>query len=192
VDLDAYDVADYAVRYVAASQRRLSSPALDAALAGREPLRSVEIAGIPYAELYELDRPSFAGDLQVRQLEVSPSVTPRRGLVTVRLALGPASAEGSRPGPGLTQFSTPVEVEVTLASLADPSDAQATVTRTLRPDGSVSELKLRAPSGLGRYLLGLSIRDSATGAQFAVTSWPAGAPRLPGRLVYPSLAVRVQ
>ena len=69
VDLDAYDVADYAVRYVAASQRHLTTPALDAALAGREPIQRVEIAGIPYAELYELDRPSFAGDLQVRQLE---------------------------------------------------------------------------------------------------------------------------
>jgi 4-amino-4-deoxy-L-arabinose transferase-like glycosyltransferase len=192
VDLDAYDTADYVVRYVAASQRHLGSAALDAALVGREPLQRVEIAGIPYAELYELDRPTFAGNLEVRQLDVSPSVTPRRGWVTVRLAFGPPGAEGRLDSRGLTPFVMPLDVEVVLASAADPTRIEATVTRSLLPDGSVSEVKLRAPNGLGRYLLGLSVKDAATGAQFSVTSWPVGAPRLPDRLVYPSLGVRVQ
>jgi hypothetical protein len=194
VDLDAYDIADYAVRYVAASQRHLTSSALDAALAGREPLRRVEIAGIPYAELYELDRPSFAGDIQLRQLELSPSATPRRGWVTLRVALGPASAEG-RPGGsmlGLMPFVTPIDVEVVLASASDPTDVEATITRSLLADGSLSEVKLRAPSGLGRYVIGIGIRDGASNAQYAVTSWPVGAPRLPDRLFFPSLSVRVQ
>jgi len=79
-----------------------------------------------------------------------------------------------------------------LANAADPTEVEATVTRSLMPDGSVSELKLRAPNGLGRYVLGLSVRDAATGTQYGVTSWPVGAPRLPDRLVYPSLDVRVQ
>jgi 4-amino-4-deoxy-L-arabinose transferase-like glycosyltransferase len=194
VDLDAYDVADYVVRYVAATQRHLSTPALDAALAGREPLQHVEIGGVPYAELYELDRASFAGNVEVRQLELSPSVTPRRGWVTVRLSLGPPSAEGRLDGiwRGLTPFVTPIDVDVSLASVGNPTDIQASITRALLPDGAVSEVKLRAPNGLGRYVLGLSIRDPASGAQYAVTSWPIGAPRLPDRLVYPSLAVRVQ
>jgi hypothetical protein len=194
VDLDAYDVADYAVRYIAASQRHLSTPALDAALAGREPLRRVEIGGIPYAELYELDRPSFAGNLEIRQLEVSPSVTPRRGWVTVRLSLGPPSAEGRLDGVwrGLTPFVTPIDVEIGLANAANPTDVEASITRSLLPDGSVSEVKLRAPNGLGRYVLSVRVRDPGSGAQYAVTSWPVGAPRVPERLVYPSLAVRVQ
>src|SRR5262249_10184813 len=155
------DVADYAVRYVAASQRHLSTPALDAALAGREPLQRVEIGGVPYAELYELDRPSFAGNVEVRQLDVAPSVTPRRGWVTVRLSLRPPSAEGRLDGlwRGLTPFATPIDVEVMLASAANPTDVEASVTRSLLPDGAVSEVKLRAPNGLGRYVLALSIRD---------------------------------
>ena len=193
VDLDAYDVADYVVRYVAASQRRLTSPALDAALTGREPISRVEIAGIPYAELYELDRPSFAGDLQVRQLEVSPSVTTRRGWVTIRLALGPASAEGRLSnGPGQTPFVTPLEVEAALVNSARPDDVEAAVTRSLLPDGSLAEIKLRTPNSLGRYLVSLSIRDPRDGARRAVTAWPVGAPRVPEHLVFPSLSVRTQ
>jgi hypothetical protein len=194
VDLDAYDVADYAIRYVAASQRHLNTSALDAALAGREPLKQVEIAGVPYAELYELDRPSFAGNIEVRQLDFSPSVVPRRGWVTVRLSLGPPSAEGRLDGPtrGLTPFVTPVDVEVGLANAANPTDVEASIIRALIPDGSLSEVKLRASNGLGRYVLTLRIHDPASGAQYAVTSWPVGAPRLPDRLVYPSLGVRVQ
>jgi hypothetical protein len=191
VDLDAYDVADYAVRYVAASQRRLSTPALDAALAGRESISQVEIAGIPYAELYELDRPSFAGDLQVRQLEVSPSVTTRRGWVTIRLALGPASAEGRLNGPLQTPFVTPLEVEAALVNATRADDVEATVTRSLLPDGSLAELKLRAPNGLGRYMVSVSLRDASTGNRRAIASWPVGAPRLPEHLVFPSLNVRV-
>lgn len=194
VDLDAHDVADYAVRYVAASQRHLNAPAVEAALAGREPLKQVEIAGIPYAELYELDRPSFAGNLQVSQLDVSPSVVGRRGWVTVRLSLGPPSAEGRLDGVtrGQTPFVTPVDVEVGLANSADPTDVDVSVTRSLLPDGSVSEVKLRTSNGLGRYVLTLRVHDPASGVQYAVTSWPVGAPRLPDRLVYPSLDVRVQ
>jgi hypothetical protein len=183
VDLDEYDTADYAIRYIAASQRHLGGGPLDAALAGREPLRRVEIAGVPYAELYELDHPAFGDGIQVRQLDLSPSVTPRRGWVTVRLALGPS---------GLTAAGAPLELAVALLNAADPTDAEATVTRAVLPDGAISEVKLRAPNGLGRYVLGLSLRDAATGAQIAATSWPVGAPRLPDRLVYPSLDVRVQ
>ena len=192
VDLDAHDIADYAVRYVAASQRHLSSSALDDALAGHQPVSRVEIAGLPYAELYELDRPSFVGGLQVRQLEVSPSVTVRRGWVTVRMALGPASAEGRLPGPGLTPFVAPYEVEAALVNSARADDVEASVTRSLLPDGLLAELKLRAPNGLGRYMVSLSIRDPRDGARLAVTSWPVGAPRLPQNLVFPSLSVRVQ
>jgi len=196
VDLDAYDVADYVVRYVAASQRHLSTPALDAALAGREAISRIEIAGIEYAELYELDRPTLVGNLQIRQLAVEPSLTVRRGWITVRLALGPASAEGRRTGSdfgaGLTPFVTPLDVEAALVNASDPNDAEATVTRSLLPDGSPAELRLRAPNGLGRYVVALRVRDAATGAPYNVTAWPVGAPRLPDRLVFPSLTVRVQ
>jgi hypothetical protein len=181
------------VRYVAASQRHLSSPALDAVLTNREPLERVEIAGVPYAELFELDPPSFAGNIQARSLEVAPSFVGRRGWVTVSVALGPPSAEGRRrSNPGLTPFVTPLEVEAVLLNAANPNDVEATVTRSLLTDGTRAELKLRAPNGLGRYIVGLSIREPASGLPFAVTSWPIGAPRLPDRLVFPSLSVRVQ
>lgn len=193
VDLDAFDVAEYAVRYVAASQRHLGSPALDAALATREPLQRVEIAGVSYAELYELDPPSFAGNIQTRGLEVSPSVVGRRGLVTIKVALGPPSAEGRRrASAGLTPFVTPLDVEAVLLNAANPNDVEATVTRSLLPDGSPAEIKIRAPNSLGRYMIGLRVRDATGGMPFAVTTWPVGAPRLPDRLVFPSLSVRVQ
>jgi len=192
VDLDGYDVAEYVVRYVAASQRRLTSPALDAALANREPLTQVEIAGVPYAELFEVDPPSFAGNIQARSLAVTPSVTTRRGWVTVRVALGSPNAAGLRPSAGLTPLVPLLEVEAVLLNAADANDVEATVTRALSPDGSVAELRLRAPNSLGRYMVGLSISDAAGSGPFAVTSWPIGAPRLPHRLVFPSLSVRVQ
>ncbi len=194
VDLNAYDVADYAVRYIAADQRQLTSPALERALAGREPIDQIEIAGIPYAELYALDRSTFVGNLEARQLEVSPAVTTRRGWVTVRLALGPPAAEGRQPGsgPAQTPFVTPLDVEVALINSADPTDVEASVTRALLPDGSLSEVKLRTPNSLGRYVIGVSVRDPRHGAPLSVASWPVGAPRLPDRLVFPSLSVRVQ
>ncbi|MCC7371786.1 MAG: phospholipid carrier-dependent glycosyltransferase [Chloroflexi bacterium] len=192
VDLDQYDIADYAVRYVAASQRHLGGAALEGAIAARAPLAEVEIAGIPYAQLYALDPPSFAGNLEARGLSVEPSIVGRRGWVTVTVALGPPSAEGRRPGPGQTPFVTPLEVEAVLVNAANPRDVEATVTRALLPDGSRAELKLRAPNGLGRYMVGLSVREPGSGTPFAVTSWPVGAPRLPDRLVFPSLSVRVQ
>jgi 4-amino-4-deoxy-L-arabinose transferase-like glycosyltransferase len=192
VDVDEYDSADYVIRYIAASQRHLGGGPLDAALDGREPLQQVEVAGVPYADLYELDHPTFGGDIQVRQLDLSPSVTPRRGWVTVRLALGPPGGEGSATAGGLTATGAPLDVEVALLNAANPDDAEAAIVRPIVPDGAVSEVKLRAPNGLGRYVLGLRVRDAATGAQVPVTSWPVGAPRLPERLVYPSLDVRVQ
>jgi hypothetical protein len=146
--------------------------------------------------LYELDRPSLVGDLQLRQLDVSPHQTVRRGWVTVRLALGPATAEGRRTGvdfgAGLTPFVTPLEVEAALVNASDPTDEEASVTRAILPDGSPAELKLRAPNGLGRYFVTILVRDAATGAPYNVAAWPVGAPRLPDRLVFPSLSVRVQ
>jgi hypothetical protein len=75
---------------------------------------------------------------------------------------------------------------------ARDDDVEATVTRSLLPDGSLAELKLRAPSGLGRYMVSLSLRDPSSGSRRGITSWPAGAPRLPEHLVFPSLSVRVQ
>ena len=145
VDLDAYDVADYAVRYVAASQRQLSTPGARRRPLAGQPIRRVEIAGIPYAELYELDRPSWVGDLQVRQLGISPSVTTRRGWVTIRLALGPASAEGRLNGPLQTPFVTPLEVEASLVNAARADDVEATVTRSLLPDGSPAGAEAARP-----------------------------------------------
>jgi hypothetical protein len=192
VDLDAYDIADYVVEYVAASQRHLRSPSLGEALAEREPIGRVEIAGIPYAQLYELDRPTFAGNLQVRQLDVSPSVTTRRGWVTVKLAFGPASAEGRLGGPGQTPFVTPYEVEVSLVNSARFDDVEATITRSLLPDGSLAEVKLRAPNGLGRYVVRISATEPSSGARLAISAWPVGTPHQPEHMVFPSLSVRVQ
>ena len=192
VDLDAYDVADYAVRYIAASQRHLSSPALDAALAVRTPLTQVEIAGVPYAELYELDRPAFAGGLLVRQLDVSPEASVRRGWVTVRLALSPSHAGGVLTAPGLPPSVTPLEVEALLLNAARTDDVEASVTRAVLPDSTVTELRLRAPNGLGRYVVGVRVTDPQTGGRLPVAVWPVGAPQHPNHLTFPSLSVRVQ
>jgi hypothetical protein len=195
VDLDAYDVADYVVRYVAASQRQLGGEALTSAVAHREPLASVEIAGVAYAQLFALEPSSFAGSIEARSLDVSPRVTGRRGWVTMTVALGTPSMPSRQNGSsslGLTPLVMPLEVEASLINAADPTDVEATVTRTLLPDGSRAELRLRAPNGLGRYVVGLSIREPSGGQPLAVTTWPVGAPRLPDRLIFPSLSVRVQ
>ena len=90
VDLDAYDIAEYAVSYVAASQRQLADASIDAALATRQPLSRVEIAGIPYAEVYALDRPAFGEGLRLGQVAMSPSLTTRGANVSVQLARGMA------------------------------------------------------------------------------------------------------
>ena len=181
VDVDAPDLAQYAVRYVAAEQRGLASGALDAALAGREPLRRVEIAGIPYAELYELERATFEGDIEADGVEVSPGVVPRRGWVTVQVRL---RVSGGAP--------RALDVEAVLVNGSNPNDVEATVGHSALADGSTVELKMRAPNGLGKYLVGLSVRDATGGSRLTVASWPVGAPRVADRLVYPSLSVRVQ
>ncbi|MGE3267963.1 MAG: hypothetical protein AB7P40_04400 [Chloroflexota bacterium] len=191
VDLDAHDVAQYAVRYIAASQRHLASADLDAALAQQEPLERVTVAGVPYAELYRLDPPAFEGHLQTRNLEVTPGSTGRRGWITIRVALSAPGPAGTVPIPGQTAMLAPLEVDALLLNSADATDVEASVTRTVIPDGSVAELKLRAPNSLGRYMVGLQVRE-AGGALVPVQTWPIGAPRLSDRLVFPSLRVRLQ
>ena len=62
-------------------------------------------------------------------------------------------------GPAQTPFVTPLDVEAALVNAARADDVEATVTRSLLPDGSLAEMKLRAPNGLGRYMVSLSIRD---------------------------------
>ena len=83
-------MAEYVVTYVAANQRHLTAPALDAALAERQPVSQSTIAGIPYAEVYALDRAASIGPgdgtLHLSQIAVAPSLTTRGANVTVQLA----------------------------------------------------------------------------------------------------------
>lgn len=221
VDLDAYDVAEYVVTYVAASQRELEDPSLDAALADREPLARVEIAGVLYAALYALEPPSFAGGPRVRQLEAGPAIVARRGWVTVRFALDPVAVSGTtgaaggaaapagstaasgtaHPPGGVVPASDgrsadtaalTYEAEVVLLDAGKLVDVDASIVRPVVADGSVQEVKLRAPSQGGRYAVGLRLRDPRDGRQLGVERWPVGAPRPPDQLVFPSLGVRVQ
>jgi len=92
VDVDNYDLADYVVTYIAANQRHLTDGVLDAALAERQPVATVTIAGIPYAQVYALEAPSFAlpagrpGALRLHQVQVLSSTTTRGGTVSAQLA----------------------------------------------------------------------------------------------------------
>jgi hypothetical protein len=178
VDLDAYDLADYAVSYVAASQRQLADPTLEAALAGRQPLRRVEIAGIPYAELYAIERPAFEGGLRLSQIEVSPSLTTRGANVTVELAWDGPSSDN-------------LEAEL---SLVDTGDAipSATILAPVVADGQSRSWTIKAPNRRDKYVLAVRVHDLRDGRSLPVSLWPLGPWHDPDRIIFRSAWVRVQ
>jgi len=189
VDLDEYDVADYAVSYIAAGQRRLANPELDAAIAGRAPIARVTIAGIPYAEVYPLDRPAFGdeagpGTLRVSQVAISPSLTTRGANVTVQLAW-----DGLPPGGAASPES--LEAELTLVDGDDGTPASTLITPVV-PDGQPRAWTLKAPNRRDRFVLAVRVRNTSEGRWLPVTTWPIGPWHDPDRIVFPPVGVRVQ
>jgi hypothetical protein len=190
VDLDGYDTADYVVTYVAASQRRLTDDALNTVLADRQPIASVNIAGIPYAQVYELDAPAFAlpsgrgGTLRLHQVQLSPSVTTRGGTLSAQLAWEDVAAGSVTPPTGL-------EAELALIDGDDGTPA----TTTLAPivaDGTAQTWTLKAPNRREKFLLAVRVRDSHDGQWLPVTTWPIGPGHDPDRVVFHSAWARVQ
>ena len=124
VPLEAYDVADYAVLYVAADQRNLTPAPLAAHLEGRTPLLDVELNGIRYARVYPLPAPEFAGRLHLEDIRLDgPNVLERGGaarLVLRRSAPRRTRARRWRSGCG---FGPPT------ASAATPSPSRSCPSR---------------------------------------------------------------
>jgi hypothetical protein len=178
VDLDAYDLADYAVSYVAASQRQLADVSLDAALATRRPLSRVEIAGVPYAELYALERPAFGEGLRLSQVAVSPSLTTRGANVSVQLAWeGPSSGD--------------LEAELALVDGGDGTPL-ATALAPVVADGQPRVWTVKTPNRRDKYIIAVRVRDRRDGRWLPVSVWPLGPWHDPDRLVFRSAWVRVQ
>jgi 4-amino-4-deoxy-L-arabinose transferase-like glycosyltransferase len=190
VDLDAYDVADYAVTYVAASQRQLTDAALDAALAERLPIATVTIAGIPYADVYALEPPSFAlgsdrtSSLRLRQIQLTPTLTTRGSNVSVQLAWEGAPTSGSSPTSSL----------VAELALIDGDDGMPATTMLvpIEADGRARAWSLKAPNRRDKFLLAVRVRDSDDTQWLPVTTWPLGSWHDPDRVVFHSAWVRVQ
>jgi len=178
VDLDAYDLADYAVRYVAADQRQLTDATLGAALESRQPLSRVEIAGIPYAEVYALERPTFADGLRLSQIAVSPSLTTRGGNVSVQLAW-----EGTAPGD--------LEAELSLVDAGDGTPLSTALVPVVA-DGQPHVAIVKAPNRRDKYVLAVRMRDRRDGQWQPVSVWPLGPWHDPDRLFFRSAWVRVQ
>jgi 4-amino-4-deoxy-L-arabinose transferase-like glycosyltransferase len=189
VDLDAYDVADYVVTYVAENQRHLTDPALDEAIAARQPIAKATIAGVPYAAVYPLDPPAFGlavgggGALRLRQIQVSPSFTTRGGTVSVQLAWEEAVASSTPPAD--------LEAEIGLIDSGDGTPATSVIV-PIETDGQARTWTLKAPDRRDKFVLAMRLRDRQTGQWLPVTSWPIGPWHDPDRVVFHSAWVRVQ
>jgi hypothetical protein len=84
VPLAEFDLADIAVRYIAADQRGLTPTELDAALERQTPEFEVEINGIRYARVYQLPSPQFAGGITLESVTLSDQSVPRDTPVRLR------------------------------------------------------------------------------------------------------------
>lgn len=185
VPLTEYDVADYAVLYVATDQRNLNPPPLQAALMKQEPELEVHLNGIRYAQLYGLPRPEFAGGIVLDAIDLSERTVARRermGLMA-RWAVQAGSAEGLRSRVALLAPDGSVVAQSSGPLHAGP----------LLPGQILEERHpLQAPERLGRYTVAISLEAGSSGQALPLIRRPPGLDASPTRLVFHSLWVRVQ
>jgi hypothetical protein len=185
VPLSAYDMADVAVRYVAADQRKLTPPALDTELDQLRPEVEVVINGIRYAQVYRLPPPEFDGGitldsvdiedrsvsrgapvaLSIRWRETSPATEPWRTLVTLMRQDGQTAGE-------------------TYGPWQEP--------RAIDQAPRNERYELAAPRALGRYSVALSLQRQSDKAFLPVVRRPPGLVPSPNQLILQSLWFRVQ
>jgi hypothetical protein len=183
VPLTAYDLADVAVRYIAADQRDLTPPALDAALEHMSPELEVEINGIRYARVYRLPSPRFDGGITLESVTISDQSVPRDTPVRLRF-------RWSQSSPGSERWRTRV--------IWTRPDGQPVgeVYGSWREPGSEAvreeRISFQSPRTLGRYTITFGLQREGDLATLDVIQEPVGAEISRGHLILPSLWFRVQ
>lgn len=185
VPLEQFEVADYAVLYIASTQRNLTPPALREALEGQTPRYEVWLNGISYAQVYDLRDPEFAGGIVLESIDLDDSTVDRRAPIgiTLRWRTDAALAPHWRTSVTLMQTGSDVAVE----SEGEPQSAPAE-SGTLVTERHV----FAAPARLGRYRIGIALEADPSLAPLDVVYRPPGMAPLPRQLIYDSVWVRVQ
>ncbi|MCC6174225.1 MAG: hypothetical protein IT305_02880 [Chloroflexi bacterium] len=180
VPLDAFELADIAVVYVAADQRDLLPSGLADRVEREQPWFTIDVNGIRYARVYRLPTPVFGGVLAIHGIDVRPRTTSGDRTITVELdwrSLG----------------DVPAGLEVR-AALITPDGRVSTERRAPLPpaDQPHQQIALKGPTRDGRYLVRLSVADAASGTTLPVSAWPGGAPWAPDQMVFRTVFIRVQ
>jgi hypothetical protein len=183
VPLTSYDLADVAVRYIAADQRGLTPPALDAALQQASPELEVVINGIRYARVYRLPSPKFAGGITLESVTLSDQSVPRDTPVRLRL-------HWSEPSPSGERWRTRViwmrldgqPVGEVYGNWREPGESAAREER----------ITFQSPRSLGRYSIAFGLQREGDLATLDVIQAPVGSEVSRSYLILPSLWFRVQ
>lgn len=183
VPLEAYDVADFVVLYVASDQRGLTPPPLAAVLADQPPELEVYLNGIRYAHVYRLAPTELAGGVRLDGIKLADRTVERdeRVDVTVRWAIDALTPD--------------LRSRLTLLRPDGREIAASLGPRHASPQpGQLLEERHRfpAPDRLGRYTVALALRTEPTGEPLAVVRRPPGLPEAPTELVFRSVWVYVR
>jgi hypothetical protein len=184
VPLEAYDVADFAVLYIAADQRRLTPRPLQAALSGRQPEFEVTLNGIRYAQVFRLDRPEFEQGIVLDDISLSDRFVERRETAKVSLRW---KAQQPLRGPvrSRVELLAP-DGRVAAAVDGEPREGPRSA------DGLWQEqLRIRVPDRLGTYKVALSLHSVSDARPLAVLRRPPGLEDTAARLTFRSLSLRV-
>jgi 4-amino-4-deoxy-L-arabinose transferase-like glycosyltransferase len=183
VPLTAYDLADVAVRYIAADQRGLTPPTLDAALEHASPELEVVINGIRYARVYRLPSPTFAGGITLDSATLSDQSVPRDTPVRLRLRWSDQSLSTERWRTRLIWMRPDGQpVGEVYGAWREPGEA---ATREER-------ITFQSPRSLGRYSIAFGLQREGDLASLDVIQVPVGAEVFRSYLILPSLWFRVQ
>jgi hypothetical protein len=183
VPLDAYDVADFAVLYVASDQRRLTPPPLATALADRAPDLEVDLNGIRYAQVFRLDAPEFEGGILLDHIDrpiraVGPGDPVR---LNVRWVAGSSTDQDLRSRLTVLGADGGVAAESLGPLHARPGPAQLLE----------EQHRFRAPRRVGRYTVALALQTEPDGRLLALLRRPPGLEESPTHLIFRSLQLRI-
>ena len=183
VPLDAYDVADSAVLYVASDQRLLTPSPLAAALADQTPDFEVHLNGIRYARVFRLPAPEFEGGILLDDID-QPVRTVGRGdpvRLSLRWAVRSPTDGDFRSHLTLLRADGSVAAESFGSLHARPAPGQLLE----------EQHRFRAPNRVGRYTVALSLQAEPDGRPLDLVRRPPGLDESPTRLIFRSLQVRV-
>lgn len=185
VPLDSYDVADYAVLYIASDQRQLTPSELSLELAGQQPDFEVTINGLRYARVYRLSSPTFGQALTLESVALQSRVVERGQPVRVFLRWSQTLPQGSRWRSHLQLMRTDSDVVDESVGEWQPGDGD--------PSAVISERhSMPAPRSLGRYTVAVTVERESPQELVPLTQRPPGLVEDPTRLLFKSVWVRVQ